>query len=88
MFLNKRNNWWDGIWFKQKENPKNSKFIENKSDRVTSSANIENNLKLPKFMLLSFSGNMHVCHSFKDIFKASIHDNSILSGSVKLQHLK
>ena len=71
-----------------KKIPKKSKLIENKSESVISSANIENNLKLPKFSLPSFSGNMHDWLSFRDIFKASIHDNSNLSGAVKLQYLK
>lgn len=40
----------------------------------------ENNTKLPKLILLIFSGNLHGWLSFKDIFQVTVHENSNLSG--------
>ncbi|GFR33187.1 integrase catalytic domain-containing protein [Trichonephila clavata] len=45
-------------------------------------------VKLPKLTLPIFSGNLHDWITFKDLFKASVHNNSNLSNAQKLQHLK
>ncbi|GFU95614.1 DUF1758 domain-containing protein [Trichonephila clavipes] len=44
-------------------------------------------VKLPKSTLPTFSGNLHDWITFKDLFKASVHNNSNLSNAQKL-HLK
>lgn len=48
----------------------------------------ENSIKLPKFTLPIFSGNLHRWLSFKDIFKASVYENTNSSWTMKLQYLK
>lgn len=70
-------------------NRKLSKF-ENESKSISSCVNLhsENSVKLPKITLPTFSGNLHEWLSFKDIFKASIHENPNLSNAIKLQYLK
>ncbi|GFQ72984.1 retrovirus-related Pol polyprotein from transposon 17.6 [Trichonephila clavata] len=45
-------------------------------------------VKLPKLTLPTFSGNLHDWITFKDLFKASVHNNSNLSNAQKLQYLK
>lgn len=45
-------------------------------------------IKLPKLNLPSFSGNIQDWLSFKDLFRASVHNNANLSDAQKLQYLK
>ncbi|KFM75231.1 hypothetical protein X975_13019, partial [Stegodyphus mimosarum] len=60
---------------------------ENKSES-SGCTNAENNVKLPKITLPTFSGNLHEWLSFKDIFLASVDSNPNLTDAVKLQYLK
>lgn len=68
----------------------NRKLSKNKTKDRSAELNLnsETNIKLPKINLPSFSGNLHEWLSFKDIFKASIHQNKNLSDAMKLQYLK
>ncbi|GBN80229.1 hypothetical protein AVEN_195410-1 [Araneus ventricosus] len=56
-------------------------------DTMSQHSNGEN-VKLPKLSLPSFNGNIQDWLSFSDLFKASLHINENLTGSMKLQYLK
>ncbi|GBN57909.1 hypothetical protein AVEN_272855-1 [Araneus ventricosus] len=65
----------------------NSQLIKPNSDTMSQHSNGEK-LKLPKLSLPSFNGNIQDWLSFSDHFKASVHNNENLTGSMKLQYLK
>ncbi|GBM03730.1 hypothetical protein AVEN_134949-1 [Araneus ventricosus] len=58
----------------------NSQLIKPNSDTMSQHSNGEN-VKLPK---PSFNGNIQDWLSFSDLFKASVHNNENLTGSMKL----
>ncbi|GBN54606.1 hypothetical protein AVEN_53101-1 [Araneus ventricosus] len=72
----------DEIWLSL-----NSQLIKPNSDTMSKHSNGEN-VKLPKLSLPSFKGNIQGWLSFRDLFKASVHNNENLTGSMKLQYLK
>ncbi|GBO17038.1 hypothetical protein AVEN_2334-1 [Araneus ventricosus] len=65
----------------------NSQLIKRNSDTMSQHSSGEN-VKLPKLSLPSFNGNIQDWLSFSDLFKASVHNNENLTGSMKLQYLK
>ncbi|GFQ81674.1 retrovirus-related Pol polyprotein from transposon 17.6, partial [Trichonephila clavata] len=69
----------------KRENEKLSSLSN--SDARTERFSLET-VKLPKLTLPTFSGNLHDWITFKDLFKASVHNNSNLSNAQKLQYLK
>ncbi|UYV84382.1 hypothetical protein LAZ67_X001975 [Cordylochernes scorpioides] len=61
--------------------------VENVSQPVKSEQSVISNVKLPKFNLPVFSGEMSQWLSFKDLFLVTIDKNTTLSDIQKLQYL-
>lgn len=75
----------DNLWILVKN--KLSSLDTNISNAKTE-YNCVDNIRLPKLNLPSFNGNIQEWLSFRDLFRASIHNNSTLSDSQKLSYLK
>ena len=77
----------DKLWVNIKERLSvNEK--DKKNDSITSESKLNDNIRLPRLNLPSFSGNVQDWLSYRDLFKASIHNSEILSNSEKLSYLK
>ncbi|GFU27359.1 uncharacterized protein NPIL_185761 [Nephila pilipes] len=61
-----------------------SKFNQNKVESSVNCVSEHSVARLPKISLPAFAGEMYTWLSFKDIFKASIDQNSNFSDAVKL----
>jgi hypothetical protein len=76
-------------WFDQKISEIKSKLFTIQSTLApVATAGARSSVKLPRVELPSFNGNFDNWQSFQDLFIATVHNNTSLSGAQKLQYLK